>query len=318
MKKEYETLEKCKTWILVPRPTDKKVLTNRWVFRIKKTQDGEIHKYKARLVARGHTQEGVDYDEVFAPVARYETIRALLACAVNEKMYVHQMDVVSAYVQGYLHDEIYMEQPQLFAKQGNEDKICLLKRPLYGLKQAGREWYKRLNDYLIKIGAQNDASNPCVYVFGNGKNRVILLIYIDNLLLASTNMRKLNELKIKLKSEFKMNDLGPLSQILGINVERETATGKIRLNQRKYINELLIRFKMEESKTTSTPCDISQKLTEEDEVATPEEMRNKPYRELVGSLIYLANATRPDIAYVASVLSRFYSNSQKKHWIAAK
>lgn len=179
--------------------------------------------------------------------------------------------------------------------------------------------YKRLNDYLIKIGAKNNSSDPCVYIYGDNKqDTVTLLIYVDDLILASKSINKLMELKTKLKTEFCMTDLGPLSQILGINVRREEATGRIKLNQREYIKELISRFNMDESKTVSTPCDVSQKLMEEDGSSIEEEMKNKPYRELVGSLIYLANATRLDIAYIANVLSRFLSNPRRKHWIAAK
>lgn len=212
MEKEYRTLIENGTWTLVLRPKNKKILSNRWVFRIKKTQEGKVDRYKARLVARGCTQEeGIDYDEVFSPVARYETIRALLACAVNEEMHVHQMDVISAYVQGYLSEEIYMTQPEYFIRDGDNDKVCLLRRPIYGLKQAGREWYKRLNNYLIKIGAHNDTLNPCVYTYGNNEDTVILLIYVDDLMLASKSIDKLVELKNKLSSEFRMSDLGTLT-----------------------------------------------------------------------------------------------------------
>jgi len=266
MKIEYKTLIENGTWILVQRPNNKKILSNQGVFRIKKTQEGKIDKYKARLVVRGCMQkEDVDYDEVFAPVVRYETIRTLLACAVNEEMRIHQMDVISAYVQGNLNKELYMDQPGLFVREGDEDKVCLLKKPFYGLKQAGREWYIRLNDYLTKIGAKNDASNPCVYVYGENENTVIVLIYVDDLILASKNIDNLAKLKNKLKQEFHISDLSPISQILGINVERNEATGKIKLNQRKYINKLISRFGMAESKTVSTPCDVSQKLIEKDE-----------------------------------------------------
>ncbi|CAK9829680.1 Copia protein [Anthophora retusa] len=136
-----------RTWILVPRPKDKKVLTNKWVFKTKIKPDGEIEKYKARLVARGHTQKyGIDYEDIFASVARYEIIRTLFAAAVNEQMHIHQMDVISAYVQGELHDEIYMEQPEMFSK--GENKVCKLLKPLYGLKQSGREWYRKLDRYI--------------------------------------------------------------------------------------------------------------------------------------------------------------------------
>lgn len=138
MNNEYKSLLENKTWILVPRPQNKKVLSNRWVFKTKVNQKGEVVKFKARLVVRGHTQrEGVDYEETFAPVTRYETIRTLLAASVNEEMHIHQMDVVSAYTQGKLSDEIYMEQPETYIQSGEESKVCKLVKPLYGLKQSG-------------------------------------------------------------------------------------------------------------------------------------------------------------------------------------
>lgn len=130
MKNEIETLKRNKTWSLVPRPKNEKILTNRWVFKIKRNSIGQIEKYKARLVVRGHVQKtGIDYEEIFAPVARYEIIRTLLAAAVEEEMHVHQMDVVSAYVQGNLSDEIYMEQPESFLE--NNEKVCKLHKPRF-------------------------------------------------------------------------------------------------------------------------------------------------------------------------------------------
>jgi len=209
MKKEYNTLRENKTWTLVPRPNNKKVLTNRWVFKTKTNKNGEIEKYKARLVARGHTQElGIDYEEVFAPVARYEAIRTLFAASVNEEMHVHQMDVISAYVQGELNDDIYMEQPEMFVEHGHEEKVCKLLKPLYGLKQAGREWYKKLDSYITEIGGKRTAADPCVYVFDKENERVIVIVYVDDLILASKELTRIEYIKSKMKSMFKMTDLG--------------------------------------------------------------------------------------------------------------
>lgn len=135
------------------------------MFKTKTDKNGKIKKYKARLVARGPTQElGIDYEEVFAPVERYETIRTLLAASVNEEMHVHQLDVISAYVRE-LNDEIYMKQPEMFMKHGQEEKVCKLLKPLYGLKQLGREWYKKLNSYMTKTGGKRTSADPCVYIF---------------------------------------------------------------------------------------------------------------------------------------------------------
>jgi len=136
---------------MVPRPEDKKILSNKWVFKTKRDSKGQIEKHKARLVARGHTQKaGIDYKEIFALVARYEIVCTLLAATVKEEMYMHQMDVVSAYIQGNLTDEIFMEQPELF-KEDNES-VCKLNKSLYGLKQSGRMWYNRLNNFVIQQG----------------------------------------------------------------------------------------------------------------------------------------------------------------------
>lgn len=322
LKKEYDTLIENKTWILVPRPSNKKILTNRWVFKTKTNHHGEIEKYKARLVARGHTQElGIDYEEVFAPVARYETIRTLLAASVNEEMHVHQMDVISAYVQGELNDEIYMEQPEMFVKHGHEEKVCKLLKPLYGLKQSGREWYKKLDNYITKTGGKRTSADPCVYVFGKNEERVIVIIYVDDLILASKELDRLEYIKSKMKSTFKMTDLGQVRNILGINVQREGATGRMHLSQEKYIEDLLEKFNMKHAITVSTPMDPNLKITKEMSPSTEEErqeMQSRPYRELVGGLIYLANATRPDIAFAASTLSRFCTDPGKDHWITAK
>ncbi|KAL0269596.1 UNVERIFIED_CONTAM: hypothetical protein PYX00_007274 [Menopon gallinae] len=279
-------------------------------------------KYKARLVARGHTQRpGIDYDEIFAPVARYELIRTLLAIAVNEQMYVHQLDVVSAYIQGFLSDEVYMEQPEAFVDKKNKDHVCKLVRPLYGLKQSGREWYKRINDYLVNKGGMNAEGDPCIYVFGTNENRVILLIYVDDILLASKSLEEMNEIKELLKREFEITDLGPINTILGINIKRDSDTGNMTLTQRNYIEELIKKFGMENAKEIGTPMELNVKVSKEmspKDENEREEMKHKPYRELIGCLVYLSKATRPDIAFAAMTLGRYCNDPGKEHWTLAK
>lgn len=300
----------------------KKILSNRWVFKTKINQKGEIEKLKARLVVRGHTQrEGIDYQEAFSPVARYESIRALLAASANDEMHVHQMDVTSAYVQGDLSDEVYMEQPEMYVQRGEESKVCKLLKPLYGLKQSGREWYRKLDGYITSNGGIRTAADPCVYVFGKDNRQVITIVYVDDLILASKEIEELKRVKTNLKSTFKMVDLGPIHDVLGISVEREGQTGSILLSQERYVKELLSRFKMEDVKSVSTPIESTIKITKEmcpNSEEERQEMENRPYRELIGGLNYLANATRPDIAYAASTLSRFCANPGRTHWILAK
>lgn len=321
MKREIEVLQKNGTWSLVSRPENKKVLSNRWVFKIKRNGKGEIEKYKARLVARGHTQKaGIDYEEIFAPVSRNEIIRTLLAVAVEEEMHVHHMDVISAYVQGNLHDEIYMEQPSLFNEE-NSEKVCKLHKPIYGLKQSGREWYRRLDEYVTQQGGYRNDADPCLYTFGKHEKRVIMTVYVDDMVIASKDINELNNVKRKLQSEFEIQDLGQITDILGIRVEREGKTGSLKLSQQKYVQELLEKFKMTLAKTVSTPIESNTKITKELGPKNEEErqqMKNCPYRELVGSLVYLANATRPDIIYAANVLSRFCSDPGEGHWVLAK
>jgi len=322
MNKEIEALHQNNTWKLVSRPRNKKVLTNRWVFKTKYNKDGSVNKYKARLVARGHTQrKGIDYEEVFAPVTRYETIRTLLAAAVECEMHVHHMDVISAYTQGDLKDEIYMEQPVYFIENDKEDNVCKLLKPLYGLKQSGREWYKKLDKYFTTMGARRTEADPCVYVFERNKEKLIMTIYVDDIILASKSMDMLMQVKSSLKSHFKVTDLGPISNVLGIDVERNEVTGSIKLSQKKYIEELLSRFNMQDSKAVTTPIESNTKISKQLGPKNNEErieIQKKPYKELIGGLVYLANATRPDIAYAAATLSRFSSDPGKAHWILAK
>lgn len=322
MKQEYESLRENDTWTLVDRPKGSKILSNRWVFKIKRKLDGNIERYKARLVVRGNEQrEGIDFKEVFAPVARLETIRTFLAACVQKKMHVHQMDVVTAYVQGDLFEDIYMNQPDPFTIKGQEDKVCLLKRPLYGLKQSGREWYRKLHNYLSSIGLKRTETDPCVYVDIINESDLVIIVYVDDLLIGSRDINKLNERKKKLQQKFKMNDLGPISSILGIHVERDGPTGNLKLSQTRYANDLLKKFGMFDCKSVATPIESNTKVSKEDGPKSEQEtreMEDKPYRELVGGLIYLANATRPDLSFAASVLSRFCSKPGIVHWQLAK
>lgn len=303
------------------RPKDHKVLKCKWVFRIKRNQDGSINKYKARLVARGDQQkEGIDFDEVFAPVARLETIRTLLATSVIRGMHVHQLDVTTAYVQGELHGTIYMEQAETFVEPGDETKVYKLNKPLYGLKQAGREWYRKLDNYLISLGLKNTVVNPCVYVGLKDYQNTVIIVYVDDLIVASANLKNMTQIKEKLKKEFKLKDLGKIKDILGMRIEREGDIGDIRINQKQYINNVLKRFGMENCNPISTPLEskINVEEKESGKNANQGDAIDEPYRELVGCLNYLANASRPDIAFAASLLSRYCNNPKPTHWTAAK
>ena len=169
MKLEYETLMANRTWTLTSRPENKKISTNKWVFKLKRKQDGTMDKYKARLVMGGRQQEKrIDYKEVFSPVVRYETIRIFLAIAVMEEM---QANAISVYIQGNLH-EVHMHQSETFITPGREELMCKLQNPLYGLKQSGREWYNEINSFLLSAGFRR--CNSCTYIHGKREDRVNL------------------------------------------------------------------------------------------------------------------------------------------------
>lgn len=198
-------------------------------------------------------------------------------------------------------------------KAGN--KVCLLKRALYGLRQAGRSWHKKLDKSLQEIGVKRTNADPCVYRTHGKGEPVYILIYVDDILIVSKDESKSKMIKSKLARDFEMKDSGDVKYCLGIEFSREG--DQIFMNQRGYIKDILKKFGMEDSKPASTPMDASSRLDRpNDEV--DEEVRKLSYRELMGSLMYLAVSTRPDIAHVVSALSQFNENFDKKHWAAAK
>ena len=322
MQNEYNSLMECKTWELTNLPPGKKTISCKWVFHTKKNQDGEVERHKARLVTRGCEQRyGIDFDEVYAPVARMEIIRTLFALSVEEELHIHQMDVVTAYVQGDLSSEIYMEQPPTFEILEERNKVCKLLRPLYGLKQSGRECHQKLRTCLNDIGLQHSKAEPCVFVGRICDEVVIVVAYVDDLFIASRNLKVLNKVKFKLSEKFKMKDLGQVTEILGMRVKREGPTGSIHISQEAYVKKIIEKFDMTCANPASTSIETGVKLSREDEPSLKEEeneMRQIPYRELVGCLNYLANTTRPDLAFAASTLSRFNSNPGRNHWKVAK
>jgi hypothetical protein len=247
MNAEYEALKRNQTWIIVDRPQGKKTVESRWVLRTKFKKDGSVDRRKARLVAKGFTQKpGIDFNETFAPVARLGSIRLFMAIAVELGLQVHQLDFTSAYLNGEIEEEVFMEVPSDFYDILNEkesrkfrgNKVCLIRKALYGLKQSsGRQWYKKLDEKLKQQKLKPLNSDPCVYINKEDGNIVIVVIYVDDLMVASDNPRKLQRLKSELSKSFEMKDLGPLSFCLGIeltqNVEKQTIT----MSQSKYIKE---------------------------------------------------------------------------------
>ena len=313
---EYESLLENETWDLVDLPRDRKAVGSRWVFKVKHHSDGRVERYKCRLVAKGYSQlYGADYDETFSPVVRFSSIRTLLSFAVQNNLHVHQMDVVTAFLNGHLEEEIYMEQPEGYVKPGQEHLVCKLKRSIYGLKQSPRCWSKAFTEFMMGIGFKQSTSDPCVFVRSR-QELEILAVYVDDLILITESTESMNELKAALKERYKMKDMGELSYILGISVIQDKEKNRVILHQKHYIEAILRKYGMDNANPVATPADANVKLKKSDGVSKP--VHQHTYQSMVGSLLYAAMATRPDIAQAVSAVSKFNANPDASHLTAVK
>jgi predicted aspartyl protease len=313
MKEELHMIEKNNTWQLVDRPQDRKIIGVKWVFRTKLNADGSINKHKARLVVKGYAQIfGVDYSDTFAPVARLDTIRLLLAIAVQMGWKVYQLDVKSAFLNGFLQEEIYVEQPEGFVKKGEEDKVYLLKKALYGLKQAPRAWYSRVDNHLLSLGFVKSLSESTLYIKQCEVDILVISLYVDDLFVTGNNATLIDEFKMEMTKVFEMTDLGLMTFFLGMEIKQ--SQDEVFICQKKYAREILKKFHMEDCKSVSTPINQKEKLSKEDET---EKVDEAYFRGLIGCLMYLT-ATRPDILNAVSILSRFMHCASEIHLKAAK
>lgn len=314
MDEEMKSLRDNTTFTLTNLPEGKKAVGGRWVYAIKTNADGS-DKYKARYVAKGYSQElGVDYGETFSPTANLTSVRVLMQKAAQENLILHQMDVKTAYLHAPIDYEIYMEQPEGYDEksQTNEKIVCKLEKSLYGLKQSGRNWNKMLHNYLCEnIFVQNPADH-CVYKRETEHGKVIILIWVDDLVIAASDERALKTVKEMLTRKFHMKDLGELKNFLGIIFDQ--CDGGVTMSQQSYVGKLLERFDMQDCKPRSTPCEPKLNYTD----GNVKLIDPRKYREVVGSLIYLTSCTRPDLSYVVSKLSQYFSEPTEEQWITVK
>jgi hypothetical protein len=289
----------------------------KWVFKIKRNPDGSIARYKARLVARGFTQEhGIDYTETFAPTVKFSTIRVILALAAFHDWEVEQLDVVTAFLSAELKEKVYMRQPEGFRECDDDDSelVCELQRAIYGLKQSPRYWYQTITAWLLDFGFVQSAVDPCVYVFLQGDITYILALYVDDTILTGPIGDFITRFKSAFGSRFDVQDLGPVAWLLGTTVVRDRRARTITLGQRQYILDVLERFNMGECNSVGTP--LAKGSTDSDGISIIQ--TDVPYNSLIGSLQYAAITTRPDISMAVSHLSRFLAQPSTKHWEAAK
>ena len=302
MKEEMESIDKNLTWDLVKPPVNCRPIGVQWIYKVKRNSTGEITRHKARLVAKGYSQKkGKDYDEVFSPVARAESIQILIALSAQLKWKVHHLDVKSAFLNGEIEEEIYVHQHEGFIKKGKEDYVLRLKKALYGLKQAPRAWNYKLDCILKSMGFIKSIGDQAVYILKNVQDQLLVGVYVDDLIITGSNTEGIEGFKTSMKTKFEMTDLGLLNSYLGIEViQKET---EIKMCQSSYALKVLDEFNMKECNSAKTPMECHLRLNREGE---GEEVESTYYRKLIGCLRYLT-LTRPHLIFSMSYLSRFMS-----------
>ena len=313
MQEELEQFKRNEVWELVPRPEGTNVIGTKWIFKNKTNEEGVITRNKARLVAQGYTQiEGVDFDETFAPVARLESIRLLLGVACILKFKLYQMDVKSVFLNGYLNEEAYVEQPKGFVDPTHPDHVYRLKKALYGLKQAPRAWYERLTEFLTQQGYRKGGIDKTLFVKQDAENLMIAQIYVDDIVFGGMSNEMLRHFVQQMQSEFEMSLVGELTYFLGLQVKQ--MEDSIFLSQSKYAKNIVKKFGMENASHKRTPAPTHLKLSK-DEAGTS--VDQSLYRSMIGSLLYLT-ASRPDITYAVGVCARYQANPKISHLTQVK
>jgi len=313
MDEEVQALQKMETWRLVELPLGRKAMPGKWLYKLKTDVNGRPIRYKARWCARGDRQRyGIDYMETYAAVARSTSFRICMAICAKHDLYCHQMDVTTAFLNGNIEPglDVYTVQPYGY-EQGNH--VCLLQKALYGLKQSARLWYERFTQYICDIlGFRSLDADPCLV----RKDKTILMLYVDDLLVIDDSLQAIDHVKSLLTQEFNMKDMGPVTYYLGIRVVRDENASSISLIQDTYVRKLLTQYGMDNSKPMETPMEphLHQKI---DLGQTDLHLIDR-YQSIVGSLLFLAVQTRPDLAFAVGWLARYCHKPTRQHWSATK
>uniref|UniRef100_A0ABD2X7J8 Reverse transcriptase Ty1/copia-type domain-containing protein n=1 Tax=Trichogramma kaykai TaxID=54128 RepID=A0ABD2X7J8_9HYME len=302
MDREIEVLKKNKTWKVVEKIEGKKTIDVKWVYT-RKTGG----KYKARLVVRGFQQKD-QIEDVYAPVAKVQTLKTLLAYCCQYELNIQQMDVEAAFLNGKVKTEVYVNQPKGYADGTN--KVCKLLKALNGLRESPRAWYECLDEFLVKIGFRSCEMDNCLYIY-EGEEKMFILIYVYDLLICSNtiNEEKVKRIKNMLSERFKMKDLGNVNEYLSIKIEYDLKNKMLKINQTRYIETLIKNYQLSDSKLYNTPMEINLKL---DIMADCKP--DLKYRNIIGALLYISSSTRPDVSYSVNYLSRFQNCYNRSHW----
>ncbi|PIL36305.1 hypothetical protein GSI_01968 [Ganoderma sinense ZZ0214-1] len=306
-REELEALRRRDVYDLVDRPKGRKVVKNRWVFDVK--TDG---RKKARLVAKGFSQvEGEDFDKIFSPVVRFETVRLIMALAALEDWHISGLDVRSAYLYGKLDEEIYLEQPEGFRISGSEHNVFRLKRALYGLKQAGLAWWRTLSESMKLMGYKRLTNDAGLYIYKRHSDGelVVVIVYVDDALFCGRDKKLVALLKARFMKKWECRDLGDAKEFLRMRITR--IGRKIFLDQRTYLEKVLDRCGMTNARPALTPLPAGYIPAPNTGQATPE-LRSR-YQKVIGSLLYLMLGTRPDLAFAVTKLAQHAANPTEDH-----
>jgi hypothetical protein len=312
MEAELSSIMEHKVWELVDLPKGRKVIGSRWVFDLKKDSSGTITRFKAHLIVKGYIQvQGIDYDETYTPTSRMNSTRVILTLIATEDLEAHQYDVKTAFLNSPLKETIFMVQPPGFEVAGGQ--VCQLDKALYGLVQASAAWYDRINKYFEKIDLHYVEADHCIYVAWKGEERLLLILYVDDMVSAGSKAI-VEWFGTKLMEEFKIDDRGPLgtAPLLGMEVSRDRKENTITLTQIRYAKKIITQFGFEDANPASTPMQENVSLLPH--VGTPVDA---PYREMVGSLMYLIH-TRPELSFAVGAVSHYSANPGPQHLTAVR
>ncbi|KAH9678593.1 hypothetical protein KPL71_025781 [Citrus sinensis] len=322
MNEEYKSMQDNKVWELILLPSGAKPIGCKWIFKTKRDSNDNVERYKARLVAKSFTQkEGIDYKETFSPVSTKDSFRTIMALVAHFDLELHHMDVKTAFLNGDIEETIYMVQPENFVLGDPKKIVCKLTKSIYGLKQASRQWYFKFHQIIISYGFEENVIDECVYHKFSGSKHIFMVLYVDDILLATNDIGILHDTKSFLSKHFEMKDLGDASFVLGIEIHRDRSRGILGLSQRNYIDKVLKRFGMQNSKPGDTLVAKGDKFSFSQCPKTNleiHEMEKIPYSSAIGSFMYAQVRTRLDIAFIVGMLGRYLSNPGMDHWKAAK
>nr|GFA68696.1 hypothetical protein [Tanacetum cinerariifolium] len=309
---ELHQFDQLDVWELVDKPLCKNFINMKWLWKNKRDEENTVIRNKSYLVAKGYAQkEGVDFEESFAPVARLEDVRLFIAYAAHKSFSVYQMDVKIAFLYGPLKEEVYVNQPDGFVDPYHPDKVYRLKKALYGLKQAPREWYDELSTFLISKGFSKGSIDPNLFITKHKGDILLMLIYVDDIILGSTNPKLSKQFEKLMRSKFEMSMMGEIKFFLGIQIHQSPRG--IFINQAKYAQEILIKHGMTLCDSVGTPT--ATKHLDADLSGTPVDQTK--YHSMVGALMYLI-ASRPDIMPATCYCARYQAKPTEKHLTAVK